>query len=238
MRINSNTLSNIAFTAACITIVVLGALQIRDRMAAPSAAPTAPSRPAPAPPVTDVSAANLSIAGAPVQGNAAAKIVLVEFSDYQCPFCARYSASTYDEVQREFVASGKVRYAFVNFPLANHEDAHLAAQAGECAHAQGRFWPLHELLFTKQNALTPKDLVGHAKQAGLDVQAFSACLAGARKAAVDEDISLGRRMAVDSTPTFLVGVMNPDGTVRIKKKILGAQPLPVFRQALNEVASQ
>jgi protein-disulfide isomerase len=232
MRINSNTLSNIAFTAACITIVVLGAFQIRDRMAVQSAPPP---KPAP-PPVTDVSESDLPIAGAPLQGSASAKVVVVEFSDYQCPFCAQYSASTYDEVQREFVASGKVKYAFVNFPIARHEHAHVAAQAGECAHAQGRFWPMHELLFTKQNALKPTDLVGYAKEAGLDVQAFSTCLAGTRKTAVDEDISLAKRMDVDSTPTFLVGIMNADGTVRIKKKILGAQPVAVFRDVFNQVA--
>src|SRR5690349_13458675 len=109
MRIDSSTVSNMTFTAACAVIVVLGGLQIWDRL----------TRTPPTPPdtVINVTPTDMSIANAPLQGNASAGAAIVEVSDFQCPFCGAYARNTYEQVKREFVTSGKIKYAFVNFPI-------------------------------------------------------------------------------------------------------------------------
>jgi protein-disulfide isomerase len=226
MRFDSNTLSNVAFAVACATIVVLGGLRIKDRLTA--AAP--PARPSP---VSDVSPVNVSIADAPRQGDKNARVAVIEFSDFQCPYCGTYAQGAYQDLKREFVASGKIQYAFVNLPLPRHPHAQAAAEAAECAHAEDRFWPLHDRLFAKQDLLAPADLMNHAREIGMQAAAIETCLGGKFRPQVTSDMELAKRMGVQNTPTFLIGVMNPDGTVRVTKKITGAHPADVFRQALK-----
>lgn len=229
MPINSNTITNLAFTAACGTIVVLGGMQIWDRISiASTQVPSA---------IADLSPTHMSIASAPTQGDTNAKVALVEFSDFQCPFCAQYTRGPYEQIRREFVTSGKVKYALVNLPLTSHQNARDAAAAGECAHAQERFWPMHDRLFANQQQLSPADLIAHAKEIGLDSQMFAACL-DTHKSLVNDDVKLAGEMGVQSTPTFLIGTINADGTVRVTKKIVGARSVEVFRQALNDVMSE
>jgi protein-disulfide isomerase len=230
VRFDSNTLSNVAFTMACATIVVLGGLRIKDRV---TAAPSAASRPAPPSPVVDMSPVNVPIADAPRQGDKSAKIAVIEFSDFECPFCGKYAQSAYQDVKREFVASGKIQYAFVNLPLPRHPHAQAAAEAAECAHAEDRFWPLHDRLFAKQDLLAPADLVNHAKEIGMEAASVETCLGGKFRSMVTSDVELAKRVGVQSTPTFLIGIVNPDGSVRVTKKITGAQPADVFRNALK-----
>jgi len=132
-------------------------------------------------------------------------------------------------------APGKIKYAFVNFPLPVHQYAQGAAEAAECANAQGRFWPMHDLLFSKQNLLSPADLLGHARDIGLDARSFQTCLDGAGLPVVKRDMDLAKRMGVKNTPTFFIGTAKSDGTVLVMKKIIGSQPADVFRQALKGV---
>lgn len=233
MRINSNTMSNVAFTATCVVVTVLGGMQIWERVNRPSTSePAQTQMPSP---VTEISPVDISIADAPLQGDKNAEVAIVEFSDFQCPFCGKYAKEAYEQVKREFVARGKIKYAFVNLPLARHPYAQGAAEAAECAHAQGRFWPMHERLFAKQDLLSPADLVGHARDIGLDGQSFQECLGGKLRPLVSSDLDLAKKVGVQNTPTFLIGTVNPDGTVRVTKRIVGAQPVEVFRQALQEM---
>jgi protein-disulfide isomerase len=225
MRIDSNTVSNVTTTAACLVIVVLGGLQIAERLTRTTQKPPNP--------ITDVAPVDVPIANARLQGNSGAGAAIVEFSDFQCPFCGKYARETFEEVKREFVTSGRIKYAFVHFPLPNHQYAKGAAAAAECANAQGRFWPMHDRLFAKQDLLEPANLIGLAREAGLDLAPFQVCLDGSPQQFVETDIALGRRVGVQSTPTFLLGTVNADGSVHVTKKILGAQPPEVFRRALQ-----
>ncbi|MEE9384746.1 MAG: thioredoxin domain-containing protein [Nannocystaceae bacterium] len=153
-----------------------------------------------------------------------AAITLVEFSDFECPYCGG-AASVVQEVKAKYGA--EVRFIFRQFPLGFHENAHLAAEAALAAHAQGKFWAFHDLLFANRDALTRPDLDKYAERAGLDVAAFRRALDdGSFASAVDADVALGRRMGVDGTPTlFLNGgrVSDPTDFVVVSEAIESAR---------------
>ena len=170
------------------------------------------------------------------RGRADAPVILIEFSDFECPFCASYIRDTYDRIDREFVANGTVQYAFRNFPLETiHKSALEAAQAAECAGAQGKFWEMHRRLFEKQAFLGGRVWLREAPGLNLDVDTFAACLAGTTMEKVRSDIDEGARLGVTSTPMFLIGRVSTSGIARIIKRIRGAQPFDVFQDHLRRV---
>jgi protein-disulfide isomerase len=194
--------------------------------------------PAQAGPVEDVQGRDLrvSLTNAATRGQASARVVLIEFSDFQCPFCGRYVRETYAELQREFVDTGKVRYAFRSFPLESiHPLAFKAAEAGECAREQGKFWEMHDRLFADQQALAPSDLLKHGQALGMDDAKFQTCFEGTVTARIKADQAEAVRLGLTGTPTFLVGEAQPDGTVKVLQKIVGAQPYATFRAILQAV---
>lgn len=137
----------------------------------------------------------------PSRGPEEAPVTIVEFSDFQCPFCRRASA-TIDELLKSY--DGKVRLVFRHFPLPNHPQAFRAAQAAVCAEAGGRFWEYHDRLFAAQN-LSDEMLKGMASEAGLDAESFSACLDSARaREQVNKDLQEGRKIGIQGTPFFTI----------------------------------
>ncbi len=158
----------------------------------------------------------------PSKGAADAKVTIVEFSDFQCPFCSRAEPSV-DEVMQKY--PGKVRVVFRHFPLSFHENAAKAAEAGACAEEQGKFWEMHKLMFGNQAKLTVADLKDNAKTLGLDTEKFNACLDGNKmKAKVDADTEAGKKVGVNGTPAFFInGVM-----------ISGAQPFTEFAKVIDQ----
>jgi len=181
----------------------------------------------------------LPLADAPSRGAADAKIVMVEFSDYECPFCGRFVRDSYPSIDREFIKPGKVRHVFRAFPLeAIHKNAFKAHEAAACAGDQGKYWPMHDQLFANQRALTAADLTQHARTVGLDLTAFSKCLdSGKMTARVRKDLDAGTEVGVQGTPLFLIGTVAADGQLVVKKGISGAQPFSVFKQAFEDVAA-
>lgn len=139
-----------------------------------------------------------------VRGPADATLTLVEFADFECPFCGRATGSV-SEVRRHF--GDRLRYVFRHLPLADvHPRASLAAEASEAAAAQGAFWPMHDLLFARSDALEPADLLRHAGDVGLDVDRFEADLGdGVHAARVRDDLASAEASGVQGTPTFFVG---------------------------------
>ena len=127
---------------------------------------------------------------------------VVEFSDFQCPYCAQARP-----VVDSLLAAhpGQVRHVYRHYPLPMHEYAARAAQASIEAQRQGRFWPYHDRLFENQQALSDADLVGHAEWLGLDADSFERALAGnVHQARMHEDMELGRSLGVTGTPTFFL----------------------------------
>jgi Na+:H+ antiporter, NhaA family len=143
-------------------------------------------------------------------GRANARVQLVEYGDYGCPFCARAHYETTEVLRR---AGDDLRYAFRHFPLVQiHPHSHLAAQAAEAAGAQGRFWPMHSLCFMNQAALEPDTLMVHAATLGLDVHRFARELrAGTHRPKVQTDFRTGVCSGVRGTPTFFLNGIRHDG---------------------------
>lgn len=193
-------------------------------------------QPAAAPQAQPFREATLSVDGAPSLGDKNAKVTLVEFSDYQCPFCKRNFQQTFPQIDRDYIKTGKVKYIFRAFPLESiHPAAFKAAEAALCAGEQGKYWEMHDKLFTNQTALGATDLAKYAEAVGLDGGQFKQCLDSGRNAAkVRNDQAEGRKAGVSGTPGFFLGLTQPNApTVRATKFINGAQPYANFKEAID-----
>jgi len=177
----------------------------------------------------------LTIDKAPMRGNAASPVVLVEVSDFECPFCGRHVRQTAPLLEKDYVDSGKIRHAFINFPLASHRNAFRAAEAGLCAGDQGKFWELHARMFASQKQLAPALLPALAGSAGVNGEQLRSCLdSGRKRDQVSSDQAMAQRAGVTATPTFFVGRLDPKTrTFTVTARIIGAKPYPVFQQALD-----
>ncbi len=149
-----------------------------------------------------------------------AKVTIVEFSDFECPYCSR-SAKVASQIKVKY--SSKVRFVFRNYPLSFHKNANIAAQASLAADAQGKFWPFHDIMFENQKKLDRDSLNGYAKQLGLDVEKFKKALdEGVFTQQIKTDMEIANKVAVSGTPTmFLNGerVANPTDFNAISSKI-------------------
>ena len=162
--------------------------------------------------------------GRPYRGPADAPVVLVEFADYECPFCGRFFRETYPTLISEY--GDRMRYVFRNYPLSNlHPNASKAAEGGECAFDQDMFWEYHDLLLQRQAALDVPSLKRYAAELGLDLERFSTCLDSGQKIdVVATDLQDGLGYGVTGTPTFFIN----------GRKLVGAQVLPVFRNLIEQ----
>jgi protein-disulfide isomerase len=179
---------------------------------------------------------NMKISGAPTKGDARAKVALIEFSDFECPFCGRYVHESYPQIDRDYVSTGKIRYVFRHYPLTSiHPRAMKASEAGECAERQGKFWPYHDQLFANQKLLEPASLMDHARAAGLEMKAFETCLGGEAASTVMADLDAGTRAGVEATPTFLFGFVQEDGSVQVVERVVGARPFGALKSVLDRM---
>lgn len=163
----------------------------------------------------------IDVQDSPTLGPEDAPVTIVEFSDLQCPYCARIS-STLKRLLHQY--PGRVRWVFKHFPLRIHTDAPLAHEAALAAHGQGKFWEMHDLLLSNQGRLKRDDLMRYARQLDLDLPAFANDLDSRRlRARVLRDSVQGRSLRVDTTPTCFIN----------GKRVVGAQPLSRFRQVIE-----
>jgi len=205
-----------------------------------AAAPAPPSNVAPPPNPGAPPNFDLEIVGAPSKGRTDAKLVLVEFSDFQCPFCGRYTRETLQPLQRDYVDTGKLRYVFRHFPLERlHPLALRASEAAECARAQGKFWEMHTRLFANQQALAEPDLVKSAESVGLIMPTFQQCLASqlTSPTKIRQDQTEGARAGITGTPTFFIGTMTKEGKVHVLRRLVGAQPYTAFKTTIDGLLS-
>lgn len=169
------------------------------------------------------------------KGAPQARLAVVEFSDYQCPFCGQYARDVHPQVQRAFVDSGKVRYVLVNLPLERlHPHAFKAAEAAESGR-QGKYWAMHDQLFANQKALLEDDLTRYADVLGLNQAAFKTCLSGETSATIKADLALADKFQLNGTPVFLVGEIQSNGTIKLRRKISGALSFTAFEAVLNDL---
>jgi protein-disulfide isomerase len=173
------------------------------------------------PPRQTVAAAN-----GPSKGSASAPIEIIEFSDFQCPFCQRADPT----VQQVLSTYGdRIRFVYRHYPLPNHPAARPAAEAAACANEQGKFWPYHDRLFASPSKLADADLKQHAAELGLNAPQFNSCVDSHKfKAQVDADVKAGEEAGVNGTPAFFIN----------GRMISGAQPYDVFKKVIDEELSR
>ena len=182
----------------------------------------------------------LSLEGTPSMGDQRARFAIVEFGDYQCPFCGMHAARTLPQLVADYIETGRVQYFFKDVPIeAIHPQAFKAAEAAHCAGAQGKYWKLHDRLFQNQKALMPSDLVAHAAAIGLDVERFQQCFNSATFAArIRADLQEAKKQGIRGTPQFFLGKLDPSGsTLQVVLTHSGAVPYTDFQRALDQLLS-
>jgi protein-disulfide isomerase len=171
-----------------------------------------------------------------IKGQANATVAVLEFGDFECPFCVTFVRETLPQLTREYVVGGKIKVAFSHLPLADiHPLATRAAQVAECGARQGKFWEVHDRLFAAPHPLEAKAIDAAAAAANVNVPALTACLASGSLTAVQKEAStalsiLGRA----GTPTFIVGTIDSMGTLTAVRRIDGAKSFSLFRVAIDE----
>jgi protein-disulfide isomerase len=179
----------------------------------------------------------IDIRGAAFRGSTTAPLTLIEFSDYECAFCRRHVSQTLALIEQNYIRSGKVRYVFKNFPGDKHKLAFNAHQAAACAGDQGKYWEMHDRLFTNPAGLGA--LPEQAAALGLALPLFRQCLETEKHAArIRSDIAEGRAAGLRGTPTFYIGLSTADSRVRPIRVITGAKQYAVFAQTLDALLAQ
>jgi len=164
-----------------------------------------------------------------IEGSASAPVWVIEVSDFQCPYCRQFHDESYGALKRAYVDSGKVRLAYINFPLTMHRNSFAASESAMCAAAQSKFWEMHDALFATQRAWenlpSPQQMFDSLAVAqGVELSAFQKCVSGhLTKPMIEADVDRATKQGVESTPTFIIGGM----------MVTGAQPLANFRRAID-----
>jgi protein-disulfide isomerase len=154
--------------------------------------------------------------GEPSMGSPTAKVTVMEISDYHCPFCKRHIQQTFPQMSAEYIKTGKARYVFVDYPIAQlHPQAARSHEAAACAAEQGKFWEMHDMMFGEQQKLAVSDLKDKARRLGMDGKKFDSCLDNGRSVEqVQKDQAEGSRVGVTGTPAiFINGALVPGGAV-------------------------
>ncbi|MDX1411087.1 MAG: DsbA family protein [Nitrospirales bacterium] len=191
-------------------------------------------------PVQDIDL-TIKVADDPAKGQANAKVTLIEFTDYQCPFCSRHTRAVLPQLEKDFIDTGKIRYVLRDFPLASlHPQAPKAHESAHCAGDQGKYWEMHDQLFANQKELEPEKLSDYAEAAGVaDTSAFEACLdSGKYETQTNASLKEGKEAGVRGTPSFLLGHTKANGTVKAVKLIRGALPYSFFQQQINTLLTK
>jgi protein-disulfide isomerase len=181
----------------------------------------------------------ITITDEPTKGSATAKVTLVEVSDYHCPFCRRQVLQTMPQVLAEYVNTGKAKYVFVDYPIAQlHPDAFKSHEAAACAGDQGKYWQMHDLLFTNSPARDAAQLATQASMLGLDMKKFDACMnngnGGAHAPEIRASIARMQQLGVGGTPLVLIGLTPAPGSpMKVIGSVYGARPYADFKTALD-----
>jgi protein-disulfide isomerase len=182
--------------------------------------------------------ATVDLTGVPTQGPPDAPVVLVEFSDYECPYCIRHFNQTMPQITANYIRTGKIRYAFRDWPVDQlHPQAKRAHEAAHCAGEQKRYWDMHPRMFGPPGSHTPDRLQSVARDVGLDMAAFDACVASGRATPeIRATSDMAQEFGATGTPAFFIGIQ-AKGTqkVTLLHALSGAQDYAVFAQAIDDV---
>jgi protein-disulfide isomerase len=234
-----DVIATVMMIAASAAILALAALAwfTTAETAPPEAEPaTATRRPPATRPAPPLPSEPVSLEGATLRGDRHAPLVVITYTDFECPACAAFAHDTLPSVLEHHVNTGKVLLAVRHAPLPRHRRAFKAAEASLCSARRGKFWEMHEALFALPMELDAASLVVRARTLGLDAAAFERCLGGETTAQVEHDLAEARRLQVTATPTFFFGRVGTDGRVTVLHRESGAVPRVPFERILQAVA--
>ncbi len=192
------------------------------------------AQPIPAPPSV------LNVQGEKFRGDSTARVAIVEYSDFECPYCGEYERETSPSVFENYIKTGKVKLFYRDLPLPMHPHAMSAARAARCSAEQNKYWEMHDSLFARQTALSDPALLDRAQTLGLDRDKFSECLSSKKYADdLEKEVGEAQRLGIDGTPTFFIGTIDANNNVvNIAKRIGGAAPYQVFKSALDALVQR
>jgi protein-disulfide isomerase len=229
-RVRFDVLSTVVMISLAAAVVWQG----RVRSSASSVAARAESVREPVPIPSD----RIPISDGATRGATTASVALIEYADFECPYCAKFAQDVESALQTEYIDTGRLLLVFKHLPLPKHQYAPAAAQAAWCAGRQSKFWEMHARLFSLGGHLGGDgySLEAVGSDLGLDVAAYSACRNGAdSRQAVEVNRAEGERLKISGTPTFLLGRIGPDRSVQVSHVLRGAKPIEAFRTTLREL---
>jgi protein-disulfide isomerase len=179
---------------------------------------------------------SVDVYGEPFDGTNSARIAIIEYSDFDCSFCAKYARTVFPRIDQDYVKTGKIRYFFRDLPERAETNSWLKARAARCAGDQGKFWEMHDLLFAQQGNPT-QDPTPWAQTIGLDLEQFGKCFSTWKYVEnIQRSAEGAKRMGIFGTPAFLVGTVTKDGDfVWVKKMLVGAQTYETLKGILDEL---
>jgi protein-disulfide isomerase len=177
----------------------------------------------------------MSVAGEPFKGQPSATLAIIEYADFQCPFCRRFEQDVYPQIRDNYINSGKVQYFHRDMPLPFHEGSMPAARAAHCASEQGKFWEMHDSLLGDAASLGAADIDERAGRLGLNVSELDKCISSDRFAdIIRRSVTEATEMQISGTPTFIIGTLDAQGNLMsVKKTVVGAYPFGAFKAALD-----
>jgi protein-disulfide isomerase len=182
---------------------------------------------------------SVSIGSSPFKGNANATVTVIEYSDYQCPFCARNYREVLPLLEKEYIETGKLKFVMRENPIPSlHRDAMNGSLAALCAGDQGKYWEMHNLLFDNSKQLGAENLKAFAGTIGLDTATFNECLDGKKhEQTVQNDLASGAKLGVRGTPGFFLGLTDPNDPDKVNLTVFikGAQSIDQFRASINDL---
>ena len=189
---------------------------------------------APAPQPAKVTRATLNMEGVAMLGSKDAPLTIVEYTDYQCPFCQRFHVTAFNDLKKNYIDTGKVRFYSRDLPLDFHPNAMRAAMAARCAADQGQFWKLRDIMGANPDKLDMDHIAGFAADLKMDMKTFRACVESEKyKNAIQTDVLEAMKVGANGTPTFVIGKSTADG---VEGEVMeGALPFPMFEQKLKDV---
>jgi protein-disulfide isomerase len=178
----------------------------------------------------------IPVRGESFKGDKTARIAIIEYSDFECPFCGKFMHETFPQIDSNYIKTGKVKYFYRDLTLPSHHHAIPAARAAHCAGEQDKFWELHEDLFANQTALEEKDISARAQALGVNADKFGQCLSSGRYVDdIRKSTQEAAKMGIVGTPTFVIGSIDSDGVVTVSKTIEGAYPYDLFKSDIDDL---
>jgi protein-disulfide isomerase len=231
-KISKLKLNQILYIVLLIAVFLLGYLLARVQMLEKGTSNTALPSQAGTEPQAPEGKVDVGVGKLPVVGEKGAKVTIVEFSDFECPFCKRHFDETLSQLKQEYIDTGKVQMYYRHFPLDFHPAARPGALASECANEQGKFWEYHDKVFVEQTKISGQttEVINQqyktwAQELGLNTNQFNDCYDSQKFASVvDQDVSDGKTAGVSGTPTFFIN----------GRRLVGAQPFASFKAVIDE----